>query len=142
MAWLLSVAMWLEITDKVELDSFLQVPSRTMKDGVYKLDGLQLVFCDFYTFGYTDGSKKIAFPCLSSWIQYGIWCLLSAAYLIHLLTWFYCSKMSEWCFSVLHIWCDFFFFPSANLTGHAEKVGIENFELLKVLGTGGKMHYF
>uniref|UniRef100_A0A8C0B4S5 Ribosomal protein S6 kinase n=1 Tax=Buteo japonicus TaxID=224669 RepID=A0A8C0B4S5_9AVES len=29
-----------------------------------------------------------------------------------------------------------FFFPSANLTGHAEKVGIENFELLKVLGTG------
>lgn len=36
----------------------------------------------------------------------------------------------------------FFFFPSANLTGHAEKVGIENFELLKVLGTGGKMHYF
>uniref|UniRef100_A0A8B9V0L3 Ribosomal protein S6 kinase n=1 Tax=Anas zonorhyncha TaxID=75864 RepID=A0A8B9V0L3_9AVES len=30
----------------------------------------------------------------------------------------------------------FFFFPSANLTGHAEKVGIENFELLKVLGTG------
>ncbi|NXF17109.1 KS6A5 kinase, partial [Rhodinocichla rosea] len=27
-------------------------------------------------------------------------------------------------------------FPSANLTGHAEKVGIENFELLKVLGTG------
>lgn len=31
---------------------------------------------------------------------------------------------------------------NANLTGHAEKVGIENFELLKVLGTGGKMHYF
>nr|XP_013796118.1 PREDICTED: ribosomal protein S6 kinase alpha-5 isoform X5 [Apteryx mantelli mantelli] len=30
----------------------------------------------------------------------------------------------------------FFFLPSANLTGHAEKVGIENFELLKVLGTG------
>ncbi|KAG9481792.1 hypothetical protein GDO78_010816 [Eleutherodactylus coqui] len=27
-------------------------------------------------------------------------------------------------------------FPIANLTGHAEKVGIENFELLKVLGTG------
>ncbi|CAI9178512.1 unnamed protein product [Rangifer tarandus platyrhynchus] len=25
---------------------------------------------------------------------------------------------------------------TANLTGHAEKVGIENFELLKVLGTG------
>lgn len=109
MAWLLSVTMWLEITDKVELDSFLQVPSRTMKDGVYKLDRLQLVFCDFYTFGYTDGSKKIAFPCLSRWIQYGIWCLLSAAYLIHLLTWFYCSKMSEWCFGVLRIWCDFFF---------------------------------
>lgn len=36
----------------------------------------------------------------------------------------------------------FFFLPSANLTGHAEKVGIENFELLKVLGTGGKMHCF
>lgn len=36
----------------------------------------------------------------------------------------------------------FFFFPSANLTGHAEKVGIENFELLKVLGTGGKMRCF
>uniref|UniRef100_A0A8C3CDW0 Uncharacterized protein n=1 Tax=Cairina moschata TaxID=8855 RepID=A0A8C3CDW0_CAIMO len=30
----------------------------------------------------------------------------------------------------------------SNLTGHAEKVGIENFELLKVLGTGGKMHCF
>uniref|UniRef100_A0A8C4VPW0 Ribosomal protein S6 kinase alpha-5 n=1 Tax=Gopherus evgoodei TaxID=1825980 RepID=A0A8C4VPW0_9SAUR len=30
----------------------------------------------------------------------------------------------------------FFSFFSANLTGHAEKVGIENFELLKVLGTG------
>uniref|UniRef100_A0A8D2PUP0 Uncharacterized protein n=1 Tax=Zosterops lateralis melanops TaxID=1220523 RepID=A0A8D2PUP0_ZOSLA len=28
-------------------------------------------------------------------------------------------------------------FLSSNLTGHAEKVGIENFELLKVLGTGG-----
>lgn len=26
----------------------------------------------------------------------------------------------------------------ANLTGHAERVGIENFELLKVLGTGGE----
>lgn len=28
--------------------------------------------------------------------------------------------------------------PLANLTGHTERVGIENFELLKVLGTGGK----
>lgn len=28
----------------------------------------------------------------------------------------------------------------ANLTGHTEKVGMENFELLKVLGTGGKSH--
>lgn len=28
--------------------------------------------------------------------------------------------------------------PLANLTGHTEKVGMENFELLKVLGTGGK----
>ena len=26
----------------------------------------------------------------------------------------------------------------ANLTGHTEKVGMENFELLKVLGTGGE----
>lgn len=26
----------------------------------------------------------------------------------------------------------------ANLTGHIERVGIENFELLKVLGTGGE----
>lgn len=26
----------------------------------------------------------------------------------------------------------------ANLTGHVERVGIENFELLKVLGTGGQ----
>lgn len=35
--------------------------------------------------------------------------------------------------------CLFFLFLFlANLTGHAEKVGIENFELLKVLGTGGK----
>ena len=31
-----------------------------------------------------------------------------------------------------------FFLPLANLTGHTEKVGMENFELLKVLGTGGK----
>ena len=28
--------------------------------------------------------------------------------------------------------------PAANLTGHTEKVGMENFELLKVLGTGGE----
>lgn len=28
-------------------------------------------------------------------------------------------------------------FP-ANLTGYTEKVGMENFELLKVLGTGGE----
>lgn len=31
-----------------------------------------------------------------------------------------------------------FTLTSANLTGHVERVGIENFELLKVLGTGGK----
>lgn len=31
------------------------------------------------------------------------------------------------------------FYSLANLTGHEdEKVGLENFELLKVLGTGGK----
>lgn len=30
------------------------------------------------------------------------------------------------------------FFLLANLTGHTEKVGMENFELLKVLGTGGE----
>uniref|UniRef100_A0A669BVC6 Ribosomal protein S6 kinase n=1 Tax=Oreochromis niloticus TaxID=8128 RepID=A0A669BVC6_ORENI len=30
----------------------------------------------------------------------------------------------------------FFFLPLANLTGHTERVGMENFELLKVLGTG------
>ena len=35
--------------------------------------------------------------------------------------------------------CNLFFISSANLTGHDdEKVGLENFELLKVLGTGGK----
>lgn len=28
--------------------------------------------------------------------------------------------------------------PTANLTGHEEKVSVENFELLKVLGTGGE----
>lgn len=28
--------------------------------------------------------------------------------------------------------------PTANLTGHKEKVSVENFELLKVLGTGGE----
>uniref|UniRef100_A0A671U487 Ribosomal protein S6 kinase n=1 Tax=Sparus aurata TaxID=8175 RepID=A0A671U487_SPAAU len=32
----------------------------------------------------------------------------------------------------------FFLLPPANLTGHTERVGMENFELLKVLGTGGK----
>lgn len=33
----------------------------------------------------------------------------------------------------------FLFYPLANLTAHEdEKVGLENFELLKVLGTGGK----
>lgn len=31
-----------------------------------------------------------------------------------------------------------YFLIAANLTGHVERVGIENFELLKVLGTGGK----
>uniref|UniRef100_A0A671U522 non-specific serine/threonine protein kinase n=1 Tax=Sparus aurata TaxID=8175 RepID=A0A671U522_SPAAU len=30
----------------------------------------------------------------------------------------------------------FFLLPPANLTGHTERVGMENFELLKVLGTG------
>lgn len=30
------------------------------------------------------------------------------------------------------------FLSPANLTGHVERVGIENFELLKVLGTGGE----
>lgn len=34
----------------------------------------------------------------------------------------------------------FVFLLLANLTGHTEKVGMENFELLKVLGTGGKSH--
>lgn len=34
--------------------------------------------------------------------------------------------------------CGIFFLPLANLTGHTERVGMENFELLKVLGTGGK----
>ena len=34
----------------------------------------------------------------------------------------------------------FVFLLPANLTGHTEKVGMENFELLKVLGTGGKSH--
>ena len=34
---------------------------------------------------------------------------------------------------------NFCFISLANLTGHEdEKVGLENFELLKVLGTGGK----
>lgn len=28
--------------------------------------------------------------------------------------------------------------PAANLTGHEEKVSVENFALLKVLGTGGE----
>lgn len=38
--------------------------------------------------------------------------------------------------SVLENFC---FISLANLTGHEdEKVGLENFELLKVLGTGGK----
>lgn len=31
--------------------------------------------------------------------------------------------------------------PTANLTGHKEKVSVENFELLKVLGTGGEDPY-
>lgn len=31
-----------------------------------------------------------------------------------------------------------FISAAANLTGHVERVGIENFELLKVLGTGGE----
>lgn len=35
---------------------------------------------------------------------------------------------------------DFIIFP-ANLTGHVERVGIENFELLKVLGTGGEFQH-
>ncbi|KAK1793548.1 hypothetical protein P4O66_011922, partial [Electrophorus voltai] len=33
--------------------------------------------------------------------------------------------------------CFFLILTPANLTGHVERVGIENFELLKVLGTGG-----
>lgn len=34
--------------------------------------------------------------------------------------------------------CSIFFLSLANFTGHTERVGMENFELLKVLGTGGK----
>lgn len=34
--------------------------------------------------------------------------------------------------------CSFPAVPAANLTGHEEKVSVENFELLKVLGTGGE----
>jgi len=35
--------------------------------------------------------------------------------------------------------CKYTVFPfPANLTGYTEKVGMENFELLKVLGTGGE----
>lgn len=42
------------------------------------------------------------------------------------------------CFQVTYYYFTVFFLPLANLTGHTERVGMENFELLKVLGTGGK----
>lgn len=45
---------------------FSEVPSDGLKDSLYKPDGLQLLFCDFYTSGNTDSSKKIALPCFSS----------------------------------------------------------------------------
>uniref|UniRef100_A0A8C5EAQ1 Ribosomal protein S6 kinase n=1 Tax=Gouania willdenowi TaxID=441366 RepID=A0A8C5EAQ1_GOUWI len=45
--------------------------------------------------------------------------------------------MAEWCICFLHVLTILFIFsPLANLTGHTERVGMENFELLKVLGTG------
>uniref|UniRef100_A0A8C5G6S4 Ribosomal protein S6 kinase n=1 Tax=Gouania willdenowi TaxID=441366 RepID=A0A8C5G6S4_GOUWI len=46
-------------------------------------------------------------------------------------------RMAEWCICFLHVLTILFIFsPLANLTGHTERVGMENFELLKVLGTG------
>lgn len=39
-------------------------------------------------------------------------------------------------FKIYIFYC--FFLLLANLTGHTERVGMENFELLKVLGTGGE----
>lgn len=38
----------------------------------------------------------------------------------------------------MHSWAHSPPVPTANLTGHEEKVSVENFELLKVLGTGGE----
>lgn len=49
--------MWLEITDKVEL--FSEVPSDTLEDGVYRLDGLQLLFCDFTPLGALMAARKL-----------------------------------------------------------------------------------
>lgn len=43
----------------------LQVPSHTMKDSVYKLDRLQLLFCDFIPLGTLMAGRKLlslAFP--------------------------------------------------------------------------------
>ena len=34
----------------------------------------------------------------------------------------------------------FLFFATANLTGHTEKISVDSFDLLKVLGTGGKVN--
>uniref|UniRef100_A0A8C4NW57 Ribosomal protein S6 kinase n=1 Tax=Dicentrarchus labrax TaxID=13489 RepID=A0A8C4NW57_DICLA len=50
-------------------------------------------------------------------------------------------KYSSWgrngvCVYPVCFHCVIFFLPLANLTGHTERVGMENFELLKVLGTG------
>lgn len=47
-----------------------------------------------------------------------------------------CVDLNGWECDLLYTFtvCPF----SANLTGYTEKVGMENFELLKVLGTGGE----
>lgn len=50
---------------------------------------------------------------------------------------FVCSVLKNIVY-ILYFDYVFFVLPLANLTGHTERVGMENFELLKVLGTGGK----
>lgn len=60
--------MWLEITDKVE--RFSEVPIDTLEDGVYRLDGLQLLFCDFTSLRALMAARKL--PSLAFQVEYSI----------------------------------------------------------------------
>uniref|UniRef100_A0A8C9ZMB8 Ribosomal protein S6 kinase n=1 Tax=Sander lucioperca TaxID=283035 RepID=A0A8C9ZMB8_SANLU len=73
---------------------------------------------------WTSGSRLISPTALSADGQPLGWCTAKS------------SRQQKLSIYAVSFNCGIFFLPLANLTGHTERVGMENFELLKVLGTG------